>query len=706
MLHIYSKGGNEMKAVSLKLIFLVAAVFSFSLLFGCAYEYAPKKDFIWYHKELPQAERAVEDAKIAGKDKQCPEEFDEAKTLMEKAYETYWSCKKLEAIEMAKDARAKALALCPPPPICELTAFPKEIELGESSILTLETSGKVKSATLDGTEFSPTGGIKTVSPSNTIPYLAEIKGPGGSAMCSDKVTVIIPPPPACELTASPKEIEQGQSSTLTLKTSGKVKSATLDGTEVAPSGGTKNVTPSNTACFNALLNGPGGAAMCTATVTVMAPPPPAGKLTASPEEIEQGQSSTLTLKTSGKVKSATLDGTEVAPEGGTKIVSPVSTMPYIAQVTGPGGSAILTTTVTVIAPPPPICELTASPKEIEQGQSSTLTLKTSGKVTSAALDGTEVAPEGCTRIVTPEDTASFQAVIEGPGGSSMCTTTVSVVIPPPAGELTASPKEIEQGQSSTLTLKTSGKVTSAIMDGDKVAPEGGTKNVSPMSTTPYIAQVSGPGGSAIATTTVNVVAPPPPTCELTASPTEIEFGKSSALTLKTSGKVTSAVIGGTEVPASGASKNVTPDNTTPYIAQVSGPGGSAICTATVSVMIPPPPGTVIDRMTIHVNFDFDKSEIKKFDAEELQRAISFIKKYPHTLIKIEGHTDSIGTEKYNQGLSERRAEAVKNYLVKVGGIDPATISTVGYGETKPIASNTTKEGRAQNRRAEILILSK
>ena len=228
-----------MKAVSVKFILFVLAVFSFSLLSGCAYEYAPKKDFVWYHKELPQAERAVEDARISGKDKQCPVEFNEAKALMEKAYETYWSCKTQEAIAMAKNARALALALCPPPPICELTAFPKEIDLGESSILTLETSGKVTSALIDGTEVSPSGGLKTVSPLNTMPFLAQIKGPGGSATCSDKVTVIIPPPPACELTASPEEIEQGQPSTLTLKTSGKVTTATLDGTEVAPEGGTK-----------------------------------------------------------------------------------------------------------------------------------------------------------------------------------------------------------------------------------------------------------------------------------------------------------------------------------------------------------------------------------------------------------------------------------------------------------------------------------
>ena len=221
----------------------------------------------------------------------------------------------------------------------------------------------------------------------------------------------------------------------------------------------------------------------------------------------------------------------------------MSTTPYFAQINGPGGSAILTATVTVVPPPQPTCELTASPKKIEQGQSSTLTLKTSGKVMKVTLDGTEVAPEVCGTTVTPAETTSYQAVIEGPGGSSTCTAIVNVVIPPPAGELTASPNEIEQGQSSTLTLKTSGNVTTATLDGTGVAPEGGTKEVSPMSTTPYIAQVTGPGGSAIATASVNVVPPPPPTCELTASPNEIEQGQSSTLTLKTSGKVTSAAPG-------------------------------------------------------------------------------------------------------------------------------------------------------------------
>jgi len=73
---------------------------------------------------------------------------------------------------------------------------------------------------------------------------------------------------------------------------------------------------------------------------------------------------------------------------------------------------------------------------------------------------------------------------------------------------------------------------------------------------------------------------------------------------------------------------------------------------------------------------------------------------PTLRVLLEGHTDSIGAEAYNQGLSERRAKAVMQYLIK-GGVDSARLSTVGYGESRPIAPNNTKEGRAKNRRVEL-----
>jgi outer membrane protein OmpA-like peptidoglycan-associated protein len=89
----------------------------------------------------------------------------------------------------------------------------------------------------------------------------------------------------------------------------------------------------------------------------------------------------------------------------------------------------------------------------------------------------------------------------------------------------------------------------------------------------------------------------------------------------------------------------------------------------------------------------------------LQKAVDFVKKYPGARISVEGHTDSVGSAQYNQGLSERRAAAVKDYLVKNGGVASDRIQSVGYGETKPIADNATSKGKFDNRRVEILILS-
>jgi len=123
---------------------------------------------------------------------------------------------------------------------------------------------------------------------------------------------------------------------------------------------------------------------------------------------------------------------------------------------------------------------------------------------------------------------------------------------------------------------------------------------------------------------------------------------------------------------------------------------------------PPPPAPaprIIDKMTLLLHFDFDKAIIKDIDIPQLKKAVDFVKKYPQAKVKLEGHTDSIGTEQYNQKLSEKRAEAVRKYIVKEGGCSEASISSIGYGELKPVDSNKTKEGRANNRRVEVLILS-
>ncbi|MGE4441778.1 MAG: OmpA family protein [Desulfomicrobium sp.] len=104
---------------------------------------------------------------------------------------------------------------------------------------------------------------------------------------------------------------------------------------------------------------------------------------------------------------------------------------------------------------------------------------------------------------------------------------------------------------------------------------------------------------------------------------------------------------------------------------------------------------------LKVNFDFDKSDIKPQYHQELADFAAYMKQQQSfTVVEIAGHTDSKGADDYNQKLSERRAKAVRDYLVTNFGLDGSLFSAVGYGESKPVASNDTEEGRAENRRME------
>jgi outer membrane protein OmpA-like peptidoglycan-associated protein len=117
-----------------------------------------------------------------------------------------------------------------------------------------------------------------------------------------------------------------------------------------------------------------------------------------------------------------------------------------------------------------------------------------------------------------------------------------------------------------------------------------------------------------------------------------------------------------------------------------------------------PTAKVIDRMTVRVNFDVNQATIRPDDRAVIDEAVDFVKKYPDARIELDGYTDSRGTEAYNQRLSEKRAGAVKQYLIREAGVDPSRISAVGRGESNPVADNNTEEGRFENRRVEILIL--
>ena len=103
-------------------------------------------------------------------------------------------------------------------------------------------------------------------------------------------------------------------------------------------------------------------------------------------------------------------------------------------------------------------------------------------------------------------------------------------------------------------------------------------------------------------------------------------------------------------------------------------------------------------VTLIIEFDYDKADVKSIYHKDIEKIANILKAYPEKDIELEGHTDSIGPDAYNEKLSRRRAESVKKYLVDKFGIDAARISTVGYGESMPVATNDTEEGRQKNRR--------
>ncbi|MGO9138507.1 MAG: OmpA family protein, partial [Syntrophales bacterium] len=109
------------------------------------------------------------------------------------------------------------------------------------------------------------------------------------------------------------------------------------------------------------------------------------------------------------------------------------------------------------------------------------------------------------------------------------------------------------------------------------------------------------------------------------------------------------------------------------------------------------------RATLDVKFDFDKAVVKPQYYKDIQSVAEVMKKYPDLKIVIEGHTDNVGGNKYNLNLSQKRAEAVKNVMVTKFNIEPSRLTAKGFGESKPIASNSTKEGRQKNRRVEAAV---
>jgi peptidoglycan-associated lipoprotein len=198
-----------------------------------------------------------------------------------------------------------------------------------------------------------------------------------------------------------------------------------------------------------------------------------------------------------------------------------------------------------------------------------------------------------------------------------------------------------------------------------------------------------------------------PTVTLSASPSAVDKGDSSTLswTSTDATQLTIAPDVGT-VTAQGSTK-VTPAASTTYTLTASGPGGSANASARITVATAaaetaePTMDELWRRSVFDAFFDFNKADIRSDARDALGKTADFFRHYPQLRVTIEGHCDERGSTEYNLALGDRRASAVKQYLVSLG-ISADRLNTVSFGKEKPFCMQATEDCYQQNRRGHFV----
>jgi len=206
-------------------------------------------------------------------------------------------------------------------------------------------------------------------------------------------------------------------------------------------------------------------------------------------------------------------------------------------------------------------------------------------------------------------------------------------------------------------------------------------------------------------------APATPTVTLQASPTTLDKGGSSTLSWNSTDATQLSIEPGVGAVTAQGSTKVTPSDTTTYTITATGPGGNASATATVTVNAPPPPKVtppagptddeLFPREVRDAYFDYDKADLRPDARTALTKTADFLKNYPRFKVTVEGHCDERGSTEYNLGLGDRRANAVKQFIVSLG-VAADRVAVVSYGKEKPFCMESNEACWQQNRRGHFV----
>jgi len=202
-----------------------------------------------------------------------------------------------------------------------------------------------------------------------------------------------------------------------------------------------------------------------------------------------------------------------------------------------------------------------------------------------------------------------------------------------------------------------------------------------------------------------------PTVTLQANPTTINKGDATTLSWSSTNATQLTISPEVGAVAPEGSTKVTPSESTTYTVTASGPGGTADSTVRVTVGAAPPPPPPAANATLEemflkevqdAYFDLDKADIRSDARAALAKTGDFLRNYPQVKVVVEGHCDERGSTEYNLALGDRRAAAVKQYLVSLG-IGADRMSTVSYGKEKPFCTESNEDCWQRNRRGHFVM---
>jgi peptidoglycan-associated lipoprotein len=208
------------------------------------------------------------------------------------------------------------------------------------------------------------------------------------------------------------------------------------------------------------------------------------------------------------------------------------------------------------------------------------------------------------------------------------------------------------------------------------------------------------------------VAPPArPTVTLQAAPATIQRGQTSTLTWSSTNATTVNLTPGPGNVAAQGSSTVTPTDSITYTITANGPGGTETSSARVTVTPPPPaaPATgpqptadeLFTRNVKDAYFDYDSASIRPDAREALSQTGQFLRSNPQVRVTVEGHSDERGSTEYNLALGDRRANAVKDFLVSLG-VTADRIETLSYGKERQVCNEHNESCWQQNRRGHFV----